>query len=227
MRCLTNVCLSFVMVWCLAQPAVAGDLINGDFEDGLSGWTTHGPVSTVGIDDHWAYFQENPAGFTTDLYQVFNLPSFPGELSFLYLLWAYGGPSSGPPETLGVYVLDPDTLLPLLPVSLEEAVSVLNVGIDGNINYDPDVVTVTEPDEDGVRLVTVDLSSLPGGREVYLRYTLLSWGDEQTVWLAVDDVVVTGVQPIPTISEWGLTTLALLMSAALVLVFGRREALQV
>ncbi len=67
--------------------ALAAELVNGDFEDGLNGWTVEGSVTAdVTPDNDFALFQENASGPKSRIIQVFNIPAGVDTLTFTYLL---------------------------------------------------------------------------------------------------------------------------------------------
>jgi hypothetical protein len=81
--------------------ARASGLVNGDFEDGLNGWTVEGSVTgseTTGNDV--AFFQENPLGAVSRIYQVFDLPAVPQTLTFkFYMDWYLASAPPNSPDT--------------------------------------------------------------------------------------------------------------------------------
>ena len=80
--------IGVVLVAAATTCSSSGDgLINGDFEDGLTGWTVEGEVGIATAEgNNYALFQENLLGGVSRIFQVFDLPSRPGEISFRYNL---------------------------------------------------------------------------------------------------------------------------------------------
>ena len=80
-------CVVVLVCAALAWPCSAGDLINGDFEDGFAGWTVEGEVSIGSTGDNsYALFQENPLGGVSRIFQVYNVQASPGTVSFRYTM---------------------------------------------------------------------------------------------------------------------------------------------
>ena len=71
--------------------------------------------------------------------------------------------------------------------------------------------------------VSLDLSAY-AGQEAQIRFYY--WITYYQMWWQVDNVFVTGFPPIPTLSEWGMAVLTLLLLTAGTLVFMRRRAVE-
>ena len=213
-----------VAVLSAAASTRAQSLVNGDFEDGLHGWTVDGAVTVdETLDNDFAIFREDPQAKKSRIYQVFNIPPLAQTASFRYLLlWseettpsasatnpdATGGPryrtdlttqggtvAGFPNDSFSAFLLDPVTLTRLLPplgeppMDFDDFFFADNTGlIDSNGQY----VSISEPDSDGIRTVTLDISSLPSGLSVRLEFGLAGGPDGLATIAILDDIVIEG-----------------------------------
>jgi len=109
--------LYLLVVGCATlQTARANLILNGDFSDGLNGWTVESGNVTDG--GGFALFEEHPTEILSTLKQGFTLPDWPS----LYLVFDVemsatpGGPSDpfAWPDAFTASLLDPVTLDPLV-----------------------------------------------------------------------------------------------------------------
>ncbi|HUU85491.1 MAG TPA: hypothetical protein VM243_18485 [Phycisphaerae bacterium] len=188
--------LTLVVVALLATPLIArGDVINGDFEDDLNGWSIESGSFGALPDytgNHWAVSSTGGR-----LRQTFDLPPAALTLSFRYLYNQYGTGGGAPPDFLNFYFMDPDTLENLIPPpeGLEDWIVFLGQDNTGLYAVNTDYVTVTDPDADGGRYVTIALTHLPPQQSARLEFGSFEFDDGQDSLLAVDDVLVTVPEP--------------------------------
>lgn len=108
-------CIS-VVVWFGQPTAEATVVVNGDFSNGLNGWTVEsGNVSDGG---GFALFEEHPVVILSTLKQEFTLPDWPSmQLVFDVKMSAVAGGAYDPfawPDAFTASLLDPVTLDPLI-----------------------------------------------------------------------------------------------------------------
>jgi len=176
---------------------VSAELVNGDFENGLTGWDVSGDV-------HWL---ETPEGNGVAVFgdglswiqQEFAIPLGARTLSFLYVMHsAEGQPDTSPfQDTFNALLLDPVTGERLLPPPDEPPLSPAFFSYDREAgpSFDTDFVTLGDPDPDGVRLVTLDVSSLPPAQQALLHFQFLEEDDGYASLVGLDDVVITVPEP--------------------------------
>jgi hypothetical protein len=181
----------------LLAPSTRADLINGNFENGLTGWTVDSGTWAAPVDNtgnHWA------ATLTGGLlWQSFTLPAGAQALSLRYGYGQSGpGGGSGWPDHINFYLLDAVSnanLIPPLPGE-ESAAAYLGQDWRGLYAVNPAYVTVTPPDADEIRHVTVSLTHVPAGQEVLVAFGSFEYaGDGRDSYLMVDDVSVTVPEP--------------------------------
>ena len=188
------------LVILLASMVIAGvaeaDIVNGDFEDGLNGWSVESgefAAVTDAAGNHWAMSQTGGR-----LRQGFDLPLGAQALTFRYFYHQTGsGGGSGPQDFLNFYLQDPDTLANLIPPPEGFEGFPLFLGQDhlGLYAFNPEYVSVTEPDDEWVRFVTVDLAHLPPQQSARLEFGSFEFDDGRDSRLAIDDVVVVVPEP--------------------------------
>lgn len=175
----------------------AADLVNGSFDDGLNNWTAIGSVApmTGAGGETVALF----SGSGT-LEQTFNLPAGARTLSFLYLFHSSAGQPDTHPltDTFDAYLLDPATLEPLAPPDglpgLPSPAFLLH-NRDFGLTYDSAYVNVTDPDADGLRMVTLDVSDVTAEASALLRFQFTEVDDGFSSLLVIDSVVITVPAP--------------------------------
>ncbi|MCJ7670347.1 MAG: hypothetical protein MUO61_07555 [Dehalococcoidia bacterium] len=166
-----------VVAWFGQPTAEASVVINGDFSDGLNGWTVEsGNVSDGG---GFALFEEHPIDILSTLMQGFTLPNWTSMfLSFDVKMLAVQGGAYDPfawPDAFTASLLDPVTLDPLI----------CNPGrtdffyID---NTNP-IITI------GTLMLRLDLSGL-GGRDAALYFDLIGSDDGMLTSVNVDNVAI-------------------------------------
>lgn len=190
-RCITHVFVLLVGVTC-ALPYARATIINGDFEDGLNGWSIESGTFVAAPDLTGNHFAVSSQGGR--LRQVFDLPPGAQTLTFRYL-YHQSGPGGGccPFDFLNFYLLDPLTFDNLIPPAPGFELAALFLGQDHTGVYaaNPDFVSVTGPDDDGLRYVNVHLAHLPSQQNVYLEFGSFEFDDGRDSLLAIDDVVVS------------------------------------
>ena len=188
--------LIVVLVFLIGATAAPAGIVNGDFEDGLTGWSVEsGEFSAVAdyTGNHWAI-----SYFGGRLRQTFELPLGAMELSFRYV-FSQTGPGGGGYlfDYINFFLCDPDTSESLIPPAEGFEGLPLFLGQDHMEIYavNPEYVAVSDPDENGTRYVTISLTHLPPLQSAYIEFGLFEFDDGRDTLLAVDDVVVTIPEP--------------------------------
>lgn len=178
---------------------VFGQVTNGDFSAGLTGWSTSGPVSDGG---GFALLTEDPTFWQTSLTQQIVVPPETLSLSFEYeLLSTPDGTSGYPvPDWFTASLLDPSTNAPILNTS--GVTDYFYQARGGYPDFDPSIVSLL-----GNR-VTLDLSSVAAGTDALLAFDLWGGDDGFATSVAIDNVEFT-VVPLPGAVLLGTVGLAL------------------
>jgi len=174
-----------VILFVCMPPTLYASLSNGDFSDGLNGWTVeYGTVTDGGA---YALFEEDAFSLSSTLSQEFTIPALALELSFDVVLSAEAGGDYDPfswPDAFTASLLDALTLDPL----------VANPGVTefyylDNTGYEETVGTVSGS------TVSLDVSSW-AGYDVLLSFDL--WGGPDGMLTSVDlDNVSVSVTRLP------------------------------
>jgi hypothetical protein len=195
--------------------AARATIINGDFEDGLTGWTV--------VDGNWIvlpgsggqhFAVSDVGGF---IQQDFLIPAGAQTLELDYALIQSGpGGTQGPTDFVSMYLVDPGTADSLIPpaAGFEFTNLFLNETQNGVGAVNPDYVTITFGGGANPDHVSVDLSHLITGQAARIAFQFSdNLHDQLDSLLAVDNVLITVPEP-------GCGCLALLASA---LLLGRRK----
>lgn len=174
-----------LLLWASAL-AGANGITNGDFSDGLNGWTvTSGTVTDGG--GH-ALLAENAAVLLSSLEQQFVMPEGISKLAFYYEMVSAVDPgelTGGPADAFIASLLDAGTLLPIL--STPGYPDFFYLADTGFMDFDPAIVTVSGG------LVTLDLTSVMAliqGTQVILAFDLLGFYDGAATQVRVDNVAL-------------------------------------
>jgi len=177
--------LPIIALGLLAVPLRA-DLSNGDFSTDLGGWDT--PYGTVTWNTGgYAVLEEDFFYASSTLEQVFIVDPGILSLSFDHFMTSDGsGGGSGSPDWFTASLLDPGTLDPILSTPGFTDYFYRDTG--GLVDYDMGIVTVSGD------TVTLDLTSVAGGRSVFLALDLWGGDDGYITQVAIDNV---RLNPIP------------------------------
>lgn len=182
-------------------------LSNGDFSNGLAGWTTFGNVSVV---NGAAFLEEAPPGsqFGTSLQLLAVLPGAPVDFTFrLRFDQMPGGVNQGSlPD-----VFQGSLLFPTANAALEPFLAADQGGIATSI-----LATIGSPDPSGFMDVRVDLSSfitVSPGTQVLIAFDLFGGLDGKITTASIDNVSLTAV-PAPGAVGLALIGIACLRGAA-------------
>jgi hypothetical protein len=164
-----------VVVW-FGQPTAEATVVNGDFSDGLNGWTVEsGNVSDGG---GFALFEEHPTIILSTLKQEFTLPDWSRLLlSFDVKMTAVAGGAYDPfawPDAFTASLLAPVTLEPIIA----------NPGRTDFFYMDnTGLLTI------GKLTINLDLGGL-GGRNAALYFDLIGSDDGMLTSVSVDNVAI-------------------------------------
>jgi IgGFc binding protein/Putative Ig domain/FG-GAP-like repeat len=171
------------------DPAPTPRIVNGDFAQGVTGWTTEvvghaagatpGAVSALG---GVAQFRENES-FLVSLQQTFVVPPTPQSISFDLVAMGLADPAGGIPDAFEVSLLDANSNSVVATIG-PQATSFFNLN-PGNV-----VSTGTGATFDG-RHATLDISALTPGESVTLVFDLVGNPPGSTSVAAIDNVVVS------------------------------------
>jgi hypothetical protein len=169
-------CIGLV-VWFGQPTAEATVVVNGDFSDGMNGWTVEsGNVSDGG---GYALFEEHPVEILSTLKQGFTLPDWTSmSLSFDVKMSAVAGGAYDPfawPDAFTASLLDPVTKEPIIA----------NPGRTDFFYIDNNNPIITI----GTLMLRLDLSGL-GGRNAALYFDLIGSDDGMLTTVTVDNVTV-------------------------------------
>jgi hypothetical protein len=186
---------SVIVVALAGLTAFAGvilELENGDFSDGLNGWTAGGNVTDGG---GYALFEVEGGSDQSSLSQKFILPTLALELSFEVEM---SGDSTEDgmilSDMFAASLLNPDTLEPLIyNPGHDEFYRWENIGT----GYVVTVATVSGS------TVSLDVSGL-AGQDVLLSFDLRGSDDGKLTSVGVDNVSVSSVIPAPGALMLGL-----------------------
>lgn len=182
-----------------AHPAIAAVIVNGDFSNGLNGWSVAANPDTVSIAGGHATINETgetvvnvSTGIATasqsgdfsvleiDLYQVFTVPTAPQTLQFTLNNLTPDTSGLNPPPGFGASLLD--------PTSKAALVSTVNGTTDSYFTQDPttgiasytsDVTVSTDPLSNLTR-ISEDISGLTVGSQAEILFRLIEGGDLST-----------------------------------------------
>jgi hypothetical protein len=181
-------------------PARAGSLINGDFSQGLTGWTVSDPA-LVSVVNGQAVINESATALEVDLSQTFTVPSGALSLSFT-LVTVVTEDDGNPPNAFGASLLNPNTLLPVVPTVDASTDSFYTRDLVTGVTQGQAASGVTvSPTPDALPLlITVNLPSALIGQDVTILFRLLSGGTDAGSSVTLDNVLVAanGAVPEPT-----------------------------
>ena len=181
--------LVVVLVFLIGTPAAYAGVVNGDFEDGLAGWSVESGDFGAVVDytgNHWAL-----SHYGGRLRQTFEMPLDAMELSFRYI-FSQTGPGGGGPlaDYINFFLCAPGTSESLIPPADGFEGLPLFLGQDHMEIYavNAEYVTVSDPDENETRYITISLAHLPPLQSAYIEFGMLDFDDDRSTLLAVDDV---------------------------------------
>lgn len=179
-------------------------IINGDFESGLTAWSTQGAVGIVSIPPPIASNFAHISG-AGRLWQVFTLPAQALELSFDFFAITSNNPGdSGPPlnDTFAASLVDDATFTSIIPpVMGAEGIPAFLAWpeYEGFSIVNTDYVHITPPDTQAgiVGRVSVNLQSLPQPLPTLLRLELsvANGNDARRLDVYLDNVQITIPSP--------------------------------
>jgi hypothetical protein len=177
----------------VGAPAEAGFLVNGDFSQGLTGWTTT-PADSVSVVNQVAILSESTTATEVDLFQDFTIPTGATTLTFtLASLTTEPASSSNFPDAFGASLLKPTTLESLVPTVNTSTDSFYTRDLVDGVTQGLAAPGVTlSPSPTSLPLnFTVDVSSL-GGKDTRILFRLIGGGDSFAATVGVTNVSVTG-----------------------------------
>jgi hypothetical protein len=207
--------LLIAIVGLIVRPAKAGSLVNGDFSQGLSGWTVSDPA-LVSVTNGQAVIKESATDLEVDLSQTFTIPV--GALSLSFSLVSLVSENDGiPPNAFGAAVLDPNTLNSVVPIVLPSTDSFYIRDLVPGVTHGDAASGVTvSPSPDALPLlITVDLPSALVGQDVTILFRVISGGTDAGSSVTLDDVQVNA--PSVAVPEPSSLILAGLGSSVIVL----------
>ncbi len=170
------------------DPVVSSPIVNGRFEQGLTGWTTqivghsgNQVAGTVTSGGDFAVLTENQS-FLTSLQQTFVVPSLPQTISFDIPQLNLQDPGGLIPDAFEVSLLD-NSDRSLVPVHRSTATSFLNRASSGSVSLAAGVAW------DGIT-VTLDISHLVPGTEARLIFDLVGHPQAGSSSVIVDNVLM-------------------------------------
>jgi hypothetical protein len=169
-------------------PAAASSIVNGDFSDGLTGWSHGGAVDVQGGQ---AVLGEDPPMIRTWLERSFVVPVDARRLSFRYEASRVADGTSGSPlpDAFVAYLLDPTSYVPLL--AMPGDLGFFRVDGDGLALFDPALVTLVGD------YVALDLRSVASGTDALIAFDLLGANDGLDTEVRLDNVAVFAGDLIP------------------------------
>jgi hypothetical protein len=178
--------LSLITVFLFAAMSlntVQAMLTNGDFSDGLNGWTYTGAMSNSGDS---AFFNEDVPESTSNLSQNFIIPDGAQSLSFERTMISSSGgtPSS---DTFTVSILDADTQAPLASYQGHTYFYLLD---DFGIEEIADSASLTD------NKVTLDVSPF-ANKNALLSFNFLNTDDGRSTYVILDNVEISGISVVP------------------------------
>jgi hypothetical protein len=177
-----------LLVLGLLGASAKADISNGGFDTGLGGWET-ASGTVVWDPTGFAVLKEHATVLASTLQQVFAIPGAPLSLSFEHEMSQTGpGPTGFSPDFFTASLLDPVTQAPIL--SSPGYTDYFYRNNAGLVDYDASIVTII-----GDR-VTLDLTSLPGGRNALLAFDLYGFDDGCITQVRIDNVRTEAV-PVP------------------------------
>lgn len=163
-----SIAITLLSVWFSA--AARADLLqNGGFEeigDPPPGWQVQGNVEIVPgyFGNHMARLNEANSGGLSRIYQTFDIPASPAHLTFVYKMLSSPTPdpaSPVPPDSFSAFLIDSNGAR-LLGITDPPTFSKAFLYQDSSgVLLSSSYVTVTDPDEQGVCIVDLDLGSAP------------------------------------------------------------------
>jgi hypothetical protein len=180
-----------------ASSAQAGSLINGDFSQGLTGWTVSDPT-LVSVINGQAVISESPTDQEVDLYQTFTIPTGATRLSFT-LVSLVGEADGIPNNAFGAALLNPNTLLSVVPTVDSNTDSFYIRDLVPGVTQGEAAFGVTvSPTPDALPLlITLDLPSSLIGQDVTILFRVLSGGTDAGSSVTLDNVQVATSSAVP------------------------------
>ncbi len=165
--------LALLILFAPAVPARA-DLSLG-FSNGLTGWTAAGDSGTVTATGGQATLAESTFAAETDLYMNFTVPTSATFLQFTLVSVAPDSTLADGyfPDAFGASLLNPNTLLPLVPTVNPTTDSFYTRDVVAGVTQGQAATGVTVSNPPGVLgLISLDVSSLTGQTaEILFRLT--------------------------------------------------------
>lgn len=164
-----------------------GGIVNGDFSDGLNGWTVSvagsgGVPGSISELSEQAQFLEGDS-FLVELSQSFVMPGTALTLTFdLFQVPGFELLSTSIPDAFEVSLLDAGSQS-VVPTWAPFATSYFNLQETGAVNLGPSTTF------DGTE-VTLDLTAVPAGTPVVLIFTLIGGDGDVGSGVTIDDVVI-------------------------------------
>jgi hypothetical protein len=188
--------LLFAALW-LSAEAQAQGIVNGDFGDGLNGWTVtesggSADPGSVAVVDSQAELREGDS-FLVTLSQTFLVPEDAAKLTFtLALAPGFDPDDAFLPDAFEASLLDAQRRS-LVPAWSPLATSFLNVQQDGAI-YLGSSASLSGA------IGTLDLRPILPGTAVTLAFSLVGGDGDTGSGVSVDSVVLTLLPPTPTVT---------------------------
>src|SRR5439155_24014281 len=162
------------------DPAPQPALVNGDFSQGLTGWTrTSGTVSAGG---GYAEFREDKAALLSTIRQTFTVPAGAQHLTFDLAAYGIEDPAGGLPDAFEAALLGADNR-PLVPAFRPGASSFVNLGPNHTIGLG------SGASFDGTT-VTLDLAGVAAGTPATLVFDLAGSPPGTASVVGVDNVAL-------------------------------------
>lgn len=152
-------------------PARGDQIIDGNFSNGLSGWSVSDP-SLVAVVNNQAVISESAIANEVDLYQVFTIPTG-GAASLTFTLDNLTGDAGNPVAAFGASLIDPilsNSLLPTVDMTTDSFYT-QDVGSSG---LAASGVTLSPVLGSLPLSITVDTSSLAAGTQAEILFRLIS-----------------------------------------------------
>ncbi|WZP00314.1 hypothetical protein EP7_001947 [Isosphaeraceae bacterium EP7] len=174
-------------------PAQGGELVNGDFSNGLFGWVVSDP-SYVTVSNGKVTLAEHPIDQEVFLYQDFTLPVGAPSLSFT--IAGLTSESDGdPPNAFGAALIDPLTSLSLVPTvdSMTDSFYIRDL-VSGVSQGDAAAGVTVSPAADALPLtISVAIAGPLGGQNARILFRLLSGGTATGSSVTLDGVTLAAV----------------------------------
>ncbi len=212
--------LLIIIVGLGACPATEGSLFNGDFSQGLTGWTVSDPA-LVSVINGQAVINESPTAQEVDLSQTFTVPT--GALSLSFNLMSLVTRSDDIPPAFGAALLDttstpPISVVPTVDISTDSFY--IRDLVPGVTQGEAASGVTLSPSPDALPLlITLDLPSALIGQDVTILFRVLSGGTGAGSSVTLDNVQVATPSVIPEPSS----LILLGLSSALVILWRSRR----